>query len=234
MLNGELTLLYPRGRYRAGTHTLSIRGLGRRSVSLPRRLKRVPRPLTLSELAAWELIQFDSRLQLTTSVNIRHLHRAAYIARCRTETSDGGTGQSRRACKILAACYFGIGPGMPCRYVIDKERRLVVSTASDCVTFAELKAHQEQLASDPDFTPDFNQLLDGTKATSLAVTIEQAKTLARRKVFSATSRRAFVAPSPAMFGIARVFEAYHSMSDVPSHVCVFYDLGEARKWLGLE
>src|SRR5690349_11001649 len=29
-----------------------------------------------------------------------------------------------------------------------------------------------------------------------------------------------------MFGMARVFESYHGMSDVPSRICVFYDLAE--------
>lgn len=123
---------------------------------------------------------------------------------------------------------------MSCHYIIDKSRRLVISTASDCVTFAELQSHQDELLRDPDFKPEFNQLFDGTRATSLAVSIEQARALAKRAVFSSTSRRAFVAPSPAMFGMARVFESYHGMSDVPSHICVFYDLSEARKWLGLE
>lgn len=66
------------------------------------------------------------------------------------------------------------------------------------MTFVELQTHQDQIVNDPDFNADFNQILNGSKATSLAVTVEQAKNLARRTVFSSTSRRAFVAPSPAM------------------------------------
>jgi hypothetical protein len=123
---------------------------------------------------------------------------------------------------------------MPVRYVIEKERRLVISTGSDRVTFADLKAHQDQLVSDPDFNPEFNQLLDGIAVTALDVSVDEAKTLANRKVFSSTSLRAFVAPSPAIFGMGRLWTAYHEMSNAPSQVCVFYDLTSALKWLGLE
>ena len=56
---------------------------------------------------------------------------------------------------------------MPVRYVIDGERRLVVSAASGRVTFDEFKAHQDQLSRDPAFSADFNQLLAGTEVTAL-------------------------------------------------------------------
>ena len=46
---------------------------------------------------------------------------------------------------------------MPCRYVIDIEQRLVISTGWDRVTFAEAKAHQDQLVRDPVFNPEFNE-----------------------------------------------------------------------------
>lgn len=55
---------------------------------------------------------------------------------------------------------------MPCRYVIDIEQRLVISTGWDRVTFAEIKAHQDQLVSDPDFNPEFNQFVDATAGRS--------------------------------------------------------------------
>jgi hypothetical protein len=34
---------------------------------------------------------------------------------------------------------------MPCRYVIDLERRLVISTGWERLTYPEMEAHQEQL-----------------------------------------------------------------------------------------
>ena len=73
---------------------------------------------------------------------------------------------------------------MPMKYEIDKERQLVISTASQLVTFAEVIAHQDGLFSDPDFDPQFSQFLDGTGVTGRDISIEQAKTFARRQVFS--------------------------------------------------
>jgi hypothetical protein len=123
---------------------------------------------------------------------------------------------------------------MPCHYVIDRERRLVITTASDRVTFAEVKTHQDQLRSDPDFNPEFNQLIDATAITVLDVSVDEAKELARRTMFSATSRRAWVATSPVIYGMMRLAGTYHEMSKEPSNVSVFYDLPSALKWLGLE
>jgi hypothetical protein len=123
---------------------------------------------------------------------------------------------------------------MPCRYVIHVQQRLVVSTGSERVTFEEMKAHQDQLIADPDFDPTFNQLLDATAVTDLDLSRDDVKSLATRKVFSAESRRAFAAPNPAVFGIGRMWTAYHEMATGMENVRIFYDLAEALKWLGLE
>jgi hypothetical protein len=123
---------------------------------------------------------------------------------------------------------------MPCRYVIDKERRLVISTAWDRVSFAEAKAHQDQLKDDPAFDPTFSQLLDATGVTGLDASMDEIRILARRGIFSPSSRRAFVASSPEIFGMGRVLGAYLEMGQVPQQVNVFYDLSSALTWLGLE
>jgi hypothetical protein len=66
------------------------------------------------------------------------------------------------------------------------------------------------------------------------MTSEQARTLARRMIFSATSKRAFVAANPAIFGVGRMWEIFTDLSDNPSQIRVFYDLPSALKWLNLE
>ena len=123
---------------------------------------------------------------------------------------------------------------MPASYVIDKRRRLVVTTGSGCVTFAETKAHQDQLLSDPDFDPDFDQLVDCTAVTELELSAEEARIIIGRRVFSPASRRAFVSANPAIFGIGRLMEAYNDMAPAPPQVRVFRDLSSAWRWLGLE
>lgn len=123
---------------------------------------------------------------------------------------------------------------MPCSYVIDMQKRLVITTAWDRVTFAEARGHQDQLKVDPSFNPDFNQLIDASAVTSIDATVAEIKRLAGRPIFSSTSRRAFLATSPDVFGVGRLMGAHLEMGRVPQHVRVFYDLAAALKWLGLE
>lgn len=123
---------------------------------------------------------------------------------------------------------------MPCRYVIDKQRQLVLSSAWDRVTFAEIKAHQDQLMNDPDFDPAFNQLVDATRVTVLDATVKDTKRIAGRAIFSSASRRAFVATNPDVFDMGRVLGTYLEMAHVPRQVNVFYDRKLALQWLGLE
>lgn len=121
---------------------------------------------------------------------------------------------------------------MPCRYVIDKKRRLVISTGWDRLTFPEMRAHQDQLLADSDFDPEFNQLLDATAITSLEVSASEMKTLAERKVFSPKSRRAWVASQPAVYGMGRLASAYHDSVNTPTEFVAFYDIASALEWLG--
>jgi len=124
---------------------------------------------------------------------------------------------------------------MPFSYVVYKEQQLVISTGSGRVTRAEIKQRQDQTKTDPDFDPEFNQIVDLTAVTDFEMSIDEFKSLAQRKVFGSKSRRAFVAARPHIFGMGRLWAAYSDMSDDdPSKIHVFYDLPSALKWLGLE
>lgn len=123
---------------------------------------------------------------------------------------------------------------MPFTYVIYPDKRLVVSTASGRVSFEEIKTHQDRLLGDPNFNPEFDQLLDARKATHLDLSIAEAQVVASRKLFSAKSKRAWVSSQPAIYGMGRLITAYHEMSDAASQVHVFYDLASALEWLSLE
>ncbi len=123
---------------------------------------------------------------------------------------------------------------MPFDYVVHRKQRLVISTGSDVVTWWEIRERQDQTQTDPDFDPEFNQLVDLRAVTDVDMTSDQARTLARRMIFSATSKRAFVAANPAVFGMGRMWEILTELSDNPSQIRVFYDLSSALKWLNLE
>ena len=100
----------------------------------------------------------------------------------------------------------------------------MITTAWGRAAIDEFLGQQEQLLSDPDFSPEFDQLLDGSGVTELAVSTSDVKTFTTTNIFSPTSRRAFVAPNPAYFGMGRMAETYNSLRQRPSQIRVFYDL----------
>ena len=123
---------------------------------------------------------------------------------------------------------------MPFDYVVYKKHRLVVSTASGLVTWDEIKARQDQTKTDPEFDPEFNQIVDLRSATRIELSGDQIRFLAGRRIFSSRSRRAFVAPDPSVFGVGRMWESYTEFSQNPTEIRLFRDLPSALKWLGLE
>ena len=124
--------------------------------------------------------------------------------------------------------------GMPFSYVVYSEYRLVVSTGSDLVTWEEIKTRQDETKTDPGFNPEFDQIVDLRAVTGFDMTSDHARLLARRMIFSASSKRAFVASSPSVFGVGRMWEMFTEVSDSPSQIRVFYDLPSALEWLHLD
>jgi len=123
---------------------------------------------------------------------------------------------------------------MPCRYRIDTEQSLVVSTAWGRVTFADMKAHQDELASNPLFKPEFYQFVDATAVKELDVSLDEARKLAERKMFSSSSRRAFLGSGLSMSAaVLRLAEAYFRVVEKRESISVFHDREAALKWLGL-
>jgi len=82
---------------------------------------------------------------------------------------------------------------MPVHSVIHKEQRLVITTGEGRLTLDELKANQDWLLNNPDFDPEFNQLLDITAVTAMDIKVTDIRQALRRRSFSPASRRAFVA-----------------------------------------
>lgn len=129
-----------------------------------------------------------------------------------------------------AQSVVGSGSCMPVRYIIDKERRLVLTTGEGAVTVQETLTHRDQLLRDPDFDPSFNQLNDYTKVTDVLFSVHEQSPLARLDEFSPTSRRAIVVSTPAHYGMARQFQVYQ---EGRSMIQVFCDRAAALQWLGI-
>ena len=68
------------------------------------------------------------------------------------------------------------------RYTIDKERRLILTTAEGTVKFDDIKDHQDRLLVDPDFDESLDQLIDTTAVTKIDLSVRDARVLALRNV----------------------------------------------------
>jgi len=110
----------------------------------------------------------------------------------------------------------------------------VIGSAWGAITFADVKRYQDKLLADPEFNPEFDQLMDGTGVTDWLLTIDEAEAVTRRRFFSPTSKRAYIRPVPATAPLARILNAYCEMTKDASHIHVFDDLATALQWLGLE
>ena len=121
---------------------------------------------------------------------------------------------------------------MPLNYRIDAERRLVVTTAWDKLTGAEVVAHQRKLLNDPAFEPDFFQFIDFDDVVDFQMDRATVAELARFELFSAKSRRAFFAPHQLGFGMSRMFMAFHEEHG-QEQMNVFKNRKEALQWLGV-
>ena len=122
---------------------------------------------------------------------------------------------------------------MPCTYTIDSRRKLVITTASEVLTTAEAYAHQNSLAADTRFRPDFNQLLDCTEVKKFEIANEDVRNLAQRNFFGPTVRRAVVVSSTFLYGVARMLATFRDLAGGKEEIQIFQDRAEALAWLGV-
>ncbi len=119
---------------------------------------------------------------------------------------------------------------MPVTYRIDKARRLLLLTATGVVTADEVRAWREAVHNDPDFSPDFRALFDGTAVTKFDLSTDDIHAMVAAAFFAPNARRAFVAKNRLGFGLARMFESLRSMKG-ETGIRVFSDRAQALAWL---
>jgi len=119
---------------------------------------------------------------------------------------------------------------MPAFYKIDKEHKVVLSTVSGVFDLATALAHQKQLLADPQFSPDYSQLIDFSQVTSVQINAADVRKLAERKVFWPCARRALLVTGDLVFGFARMFEMLRENAGEKG-IRVFRNLNDALQWV---
>ena len=113
---------------------------------------------------------------------------------------------------------------------IDTERRLITIVVQGELTDTDLLQGYERLRERPDFSADFDELVDLLGADGRQITADGVRTLARRPPsYSPHARRAVVVPSEMGYGMARMYEL---MQDGESgQIRVFRSREDAEHWL---
>jgi hypothetical protein len=121
---------------------------------------------------------------------------------------------------------------LPATYTIDTDRKLVVTRIWGAATEDEIHDHGQRLRNDPEFRPDFSQLVDMSDLTEIRVGSGLIRDAGRNQFFSPGARRAIVANSEAAFGMARMYAI--ASEDSGQTIEVFRDISAAEAWLNLE
>jgi hypothetical protein len=120
---------------------------------------------------------------------------------------------------------------VPAKYLIDLERKLVISSAWGVVTDDDVREHNRALRADPLFDPRYRQLVDMSGITEDLVDIQTKREASENQIFSPGARRAWVASADYQFGMARMYSI--AAERLGQSIGVFRSRSEAEEWLGL-
>ena len=121
---------------------------------------------------------------------------------------------------------------MAITYQIDKAKNVLFAKASGELTAEEVQKFRRAAVGDSDFDPHLDTVFDFLDITGLQLSGDEVRELTHSAIFHERSRRALVVPSKVMYGVSRMYSLYiRADSDVMK---VFYEMGDARRWLGLD
>jgi hypothetical protein len=123
---------------------------------------------------------------------------------------------------------------MPWGFYVDPGQRVSYLRLSGEVTFSDIVVARRHLAEDSDFDPAFPLLLDMRPVKDLRLTWPELKDVIARSPLLVSTRRAIVASSPNVIGVARIYERARKDQTATDSARVFQTLAEAASWLGFE
>ena len=106
----------------------------------------------------------------------------------------------------------------------------MLSSGDGVLTKEDIWGHMDRLSNDPDFNPEFSQVVDFRQITALEFEPEDVRQFAERNIFSPRSRRAIVVKDDLQFGLARMFEIHRELKG-ETGIRVFRTFDEAMDWI---
>jgi len=102
---------------------------------------------------------------------------------------------------------------MPVVLKIDLQRKVVYSTFYGDVTDAELLGHGKAIGSDPDFNPEFSEIVDFSSVTNAAISESALTALAANpSLFKSSVVHIVVAPGEALFQLVSKYKDFTQSS----------------------
>lgn len=120
---------------------------------------------------------------------------------------------------------------MPAVFVVVPEYSVVLTRGWGNLTGAELHAHARALAACPEFQPAFRQLADLRGVRTLVASTDDVRKLADLNPFVPRARRAVLAATDVVFGMARMYQSHLDGPGDSLRVC--RHLEDALRWLDL-
>jgi hypothetical protein len=125
---------------------------------------------------------------------------------------------------------------MPINYKFFKSFNLVYAVGTGSLTDQDCTSHAYQLFHDPDFDYDYDELLDLSRVTAVDLTndgvyMTSLEVLQHRDLL-VNAKLAIVAPTEALYGMARMYELM--LSPYLRNTQVFRAVDPALDFLGLE
>lgn len=104
-------------------------------------------------------------------------------------------------------------PLMPVVLKIDPQRRIVYSAFYGSITDAEVAGHRSAIASDPDFNPAFNEVVDFSAVTEVNLSESTLSVMAQTpSLFIESVLHIVVAPADILFQIASRYGSFARLS----------------------
>ena len=120
---------------------------------------------------------------------------------------------------------------MAISYQIDPAAKLVHTKVNGRINLEDLLSHSYLLKNDPQFKPEYSNLIDLAGFSGADLNMDSMKAFAQGlqgEVFAHSARRAVVAPADAAFNLSRQFQ---SLRPDPENFQVFHTMDEALHWL---